>query len=663
MKEKVIEDFELQFKEFCSDLTKLYTVDCNRSEMWKLFIGSLTGLVNMPHIVNNCWDCSCCRNGIYLMGRVVKIINNKLYTIFDMMHGFPEYRKSFELVNKYVKSCNITSKFYPTERNFGQSHSLFYNSDNDELITYYHFFSKIYVRKTLKIDEVKKLQMKYDNNYVNWKNMLKEISIDSIKTVLNMIEDNMIYNGQKYVDILNKFLNYKLKYSSSNKYLFELETVSEVQDLLSFKNTAMYQLLLNIANGDEILISLSIFHQRVVPDYKYNSSAINKSVFNNVKDRVRKISIENTLKQKFASVKDISNSDILFIDKYYKEQHTNKVFNHLIPTRKPNNQIIFDSEGWADIYTFVKDILPQADTVELFIDKNKKEHLVSLVNLDETSDLTGNNFVWTYANSLEDSLRDQVIEAGGNVNGVLRCSLRWNEENNNQCDYDLHCVANGNEIYYGNRIDNTTKGKLDVDMMLPLDKPGIENITFSDLKLIKDGSKFVFYVENYNVREGDENGFYAEIEFDNKIYSFEHRQAIGNRSKVIIAEVDFKDGKFKIDPKISYFENSVWSDNDNEFIKVNLITYSPNYWKISSKTGTRHTFFFVDKMKNNTERDISDDYNSLQHKEVFDVMGKYHVMKPSNRELQGFGFSATNCLYGQVIVRINGSRIYVVYFY
>ena len=73
----------------------------------------------------------------------------------------------------------------------------------------------------------------------------------------------------------------------------------------------------------------------------------------------------------------------------------------------------------------------------------------------------GNNFSWTYNGEVTDSIKDRVKKAGGNVEGVLRCSLSWF----NHDDLDIHVIEpDGNNIYYNNKKNFDTTGKLDVDM-------------------------------------------------------------------------------------------------------------------------------------------------------------------------------------------------------
>ena len=88
-------------------------------------------------------------------------------------------------------------------------------------------------------------------------------------------------------------------------------------------------------------------------------------------------------------------------------------------------------------------------------------------------------------------IKENVREAGGKVDGVLRFSIMWSGDNIDNSDLDAHCIEpNGNTIYYSNDRSKTG-GNLDVDIRRPLQqrpKGAVENITFPNTKNMLNGN-------------------------------------------------------------------------------------------------------------------------------------------------------------------------------
>ena len=78
------------------------------------------------------------------------------------------------------------------------------------------------------------------------------------------------------------------------------------------------------------------------------------------------------------------------------------------------------------------------------------------------------------------SIKENVKNAGGNVSGVLRFSIQWNDIDRDMNDLDAHCLEpNRFHINFSAKKSPYTNGALDIDIINPSpNKPAVENIIY-----------------------------------------------------------------------------------------------------------------------------------------------------------------------------------------
>ena len=271
---------------------------------------------------------------------------------------------------------------------------------------------------------------------------------------------------------------------------------------------------------------------------------------------------------------------------------------------------------------------------------------------------------WSYNGEVTDAMKERVKSAGGSVDGILRCTLQWNEDRaDTGNDLDLHCIeADGNHIYFGSKGRvHKSSGMLDVDIRHPGPRTAVENIIYTDLAKMRDG-EYKFYVKNYSGR--NYKGFRAQLEFNNVIHEFNYPKSVS--ANVPIATITLKNGVMSMtsDLKSSQSQKVEWNTSTLQYQKVSTIMLSPNYWDDQKSTGNKHYFFMLDGCK--CPSDVRGLYNEFlsneltPHRKTFEMLSSLMKCESSEQQLSGLGFSSS--LKNNVHLKIDG-RPYNVTFH
>lgn len=508
-----------------------------------------------------------------------------------------------------------------------------------------------------------------------FKRSLDEISMDALETVLELINSNTLYKGEEWKTILMEFKRYKKEYEKLSS--------DDVRDLYTWENSvkagiaigrirnhSIGTLLVNVSNEMDLDTAVKKYEQIVAPtNYKRPKAIFTKKMLEDAKKTISELGYMDSLNRRFATLDDITVNNILFSNKDAAKRisDSSDIFGELEKQAVVNPRK-FSRVEEITANDFIKNVLPSAKEVEVLVENKHSNNFVSLIapcNKDSKSMFKWNNGLsWAYSGNITDSdMKQNVKAAGGNVDGVLRFSIQWNEDGRDNCDLDAHCIEpNRNEIYFSNcrkpSLSSMT-GQLDVDIIHPNGKVAVENITWSDKSKMKPGV-YKFFVNQYS--GSARNGFRAEIEFNGEIYSFDYSNSMRTGQDVYVADVILDtNGEFTIKEKISgnskVSSRTVWGISTNEFTPVSVVCYSPNYFDEQDGIGHRHLFFMLNGCKNDEEPNGY--YNEFlkseleKHKRVFEALGSKCHVEDSEDQLSGIGFSMTK--RAELVVKVKGA--------
>jgi len=668
--------FQENFRQMSKDTSHLFEVDLDKDEMWNLYLDSFPEGTNEIYRERREHDCSCCRHFIKNIGNAVVIKSNKIQTIWDFETNSTTWQPVINALSAYVKSKVVSNiwisklKKIGTDKNFEQV-------EDGKVTEWQHFYLELpdnFVDKSVKSEG--DIKGSYRDTRNVFKRSLDEITEESLLTVLELISQNSLYKGEEWKGILQAFLGYKKEYdklqiTEKENYTWE-QSVKVGGAIGRIRNHSVGTLLINISEGMDLDMAVKKYEAIVAPsNYKRPKAIFTKKMLEDAKKTIEELGYMDSLNRRYATLDDITVNNILFSNKdSAKRIIGSNVFDEMSSEISLNPKK-FSKVEEISIDSFIKDILPTAKELEAFLENKHSNNMESLIAPENKDSKTmfkwGNNFSWAYSGNITDSsMKERVKSAGGNVEGILRFSIQWNEIENDRNDLDAHCIEPSDyEIYYRNkRILSPTKGVLDVDIISPLNNtPAVENITWANNHNMKTGV-YKFFVHCYS-NNGGKSGFRAEIEIEGQIYSFEYNKALRQGEKVEVAEVIFdKDKVFTIKGKLpsNVSSKEVWNLKTNQFIPVSVVMFSPNYWDRQQGIGNRHYMFMLKNCTNPEQPNgmfnefLKEDL--MKHKRVFEALGSKMAVKHIKDQISGIGFSSTK--RSELLVKVKGASERVV---
>lgn len=663
------------FKTMTKDVDRLFEVGVDKDEMWNTYLDSFPSGTNEIYRKRREYDCSCCRQFIKQIGNAVVIKDNKLETIWDLDIHDDKFELVAKAMSDFVRRHCVTDVYVSKFKKIGTEYN--YEQYEDGTMKKWEHFQIIlddkFVDKTAR--SIGDIKGGFRDTKNVFKRSLDEISMDALETVLELINSNTLYKGEEWKSILMEFKRYKKEYeklnSDDDRDLYSWENSVKAGIAIGrIRNHSIGTLLVNVSNDMDLDTAVKKYEQIVAPaNYKRPKAIFTKKMLEDAKKTISELGYMDSLNRRFATLDDITVNNILFSNKDAAKRisDSSDIFGEL------EKQVVVNPRKFSRVEEisandFIKNVLPSAKEVEVLVENKHSNNFVSLIapcNKDSKSMFKWNNGLsWAYSGNITDSdMKQNVKAAGGNVDGVLRFSIQWNEDGRDNCDLDAHCIEpNRNEIYFSNcrkpSLSSMT-GQLDVDIIHPNGKVAVENITWSDKSKMQPGV-YKFFVNQYS--GSARNGFRAEIEFNGEIYSFDYNSSMRVGQDVYVAEVTLDaNGGFTIRENISgnskITSKTVWGISTNEFTPVSVICYSPNYFDEQDGIGHRHLFFMLNGCKNDEEPNGY--YNEFlkseleKHKRVFEALGSKCHVEDSDDQLSGIGFSMTK--RAELIVKVKGA--------
>ena len=652
-----------QLDKMIKDSTELFYVDVEKNELYEHYLASFPEGTNPIFRERTVHDCNACKGFIRKVGHVVAIIEDKMYTIWDVRVGGFEQTVADALAEK-VRFKSLNGVFRHRDKTLGvkQQREVL---DNGIVNIYDHFHYEL--PRAFISNDIASERGKFEADKQVLERSVEEISLSAGETVLELIGENQLYRGQEFTTHVQKFVEVKTEYDGLDKWekpnWLWLKSV-ELKGLGRFKNTVIGTLLMDLSSGKPLEEAVRMFESKVAPtNYKRTTALVTQAMIDRAEAMVTELGIEKSLARRFAIAKDITINNVLFANqpmrkKMKKAAKKQSVFVQIEPTKKS-----YDDVDTMSIDEFINSVLPHTKKVEVMVENKHTNNLMSLIaptNKRSPNIMKWNNpFSWSYNGEVTDTIKERVKRAGGNVDGFMRFSLSWDYYD----DLDLHVVepsgaVNGNHIYYGQK-HSSSGGFLDVDMNVEdngyLDP--VENIAWQDKDRIREG-RYTVFVKNFTKRNMSASGFEVQMEIDGQISLMSYDKPLRSKERVQVIEFDYKhDTGLKAVKSLpsSTVTKEVWGIETQQWSKVSTIMLSPNHWN-GEQVGNKHWFFILDKCLNpDKARGFYNEFlmESLRdHRKVLELLSAKMKTEQTDKQLSGVGFSSTQENY--VLAKVSG---------
>lgn len=642
-----------KFDALSADENFIFDTEPDRDKIWEVY---LSAFKEEDRQENNC---NCCKSFLRSYAGIVGVKNGKRLSLWDFEPKDEMYKKPIQAVKKYINALPIKRIFLNpfagcgTEKNRDMKREIYWN----------HFYLKL-PNKFVKTDFGPVCAAALDNKNV-LERSLNEITDEAVDTVIELINQNSLYRGQEFKGIVSEFFKIRekhKKFKGDKQNFYWVESANCGPAVSRIRNSAIGTLLNNLSEGMELDAAVTAFERVVAPtNYKRPTAIATPKMIDAARKRLEELGLMGSLKRRILSSRDLTADNALFTSRLNNKEVD--IFDQLKKETTINPKSLTKVEE-ITIQNFVEKVLPTAKSVRVLLENSHLGNFVTLVGPQSTDDPTmfkwGNNFSWSYSGEVADSIKERVKQAGGEVNGVLRVSLSWN----NTDDLDLHVVEPGGryKIYFPNkRMTSPSGGTLDVDANGGdgIRENPVENIYWANYPKI--GGEYKVIVNQYSKRQNDNSGFEVEVEFEGQTYNFTFpvNGNSGHNHTILTFSYTKKDG-FQILSSTTaglgkYTSKDKWGLKTGQFHKVKAITLSPNHW--TNAIGNKHYMFLLDKC-------VSDEktrgfYNEFLKEElntdrkVFELLGSKVEVEPTEDELSGIGFSDTS--KASLIVEVEGA--------
>jgi hypothetical protein len=611
--------------------------------LFEHYLASFPEGTNPIFRVNTEHHCSCCRNFIKHLGCLVVVQDGETKTVWQV--DVPEpYQAVADAMDMWVRTAVINGFYYSKEPSYGTPSSL-ETLEDGTVHTWNHFHGKL-ASKFIKANPGEHMGAATSNFNV-FKRGVTTIKPEAVATVIDLIKSNSLYRGAEKLAVVEAFQLLQAGYNNTDEYLWE----NTGKFGSRMRNDVIGTLVTAISDGTPLETAVARFEAMVAPaNYKRTSAPISQSMVERAIETLDKLGYREATRRRYARIEDVSVNNVLFVDDSVRSTMQDSLEDLMSAAARPSRAAYSENVTAED---FFQNILPNAQSVEIFLDNTHLPNFVSLTAPESSVENMfkwNNNFAWSYDGDVTDGLRERAKKAGGNVDALFGVTLGWDYLD----DLDIHCkTPSGHHISWQNR-----SRVLDVDRNSSrhnANREPVENMAFDR---VEDGT-YQFSVHNYSRRETDRSGFQIQMRFGSRTEHYAYSASVPNKKLIPVLKVAFKNRQIvSVVPAPGMAaENSPetkWNITTQQYVPVEAIMLSPNYWDGQSHGNKHHILMLKDCKNPGTTRGFYNEFLNSQlneHRKVLEILAAKTACQPTDQQLSGVGFSSTR--HDVIQLRVN----------
>ena len=470
-----------QFSIMCKT-GKLFISSVSDDTMWDLYLKSFTKeddpVFRDPNSSIN--NCNRDKHFIRTYGNIIAISdNNEVITMFDICDTELEdttYYNSVVAMRNALKKAPIKSVFrihyndlvsqpYEKVKKTSNEFQLGYKSSvkqytkeevakygvviTNKVYTFHHFW--VMLAKAFVLTGTESVNTYLSNVNTSHDIFVKGLSIplETLQTVSELMAQGSLLRADLYRYKVDEFITIKQEYDdlTTNKKEWTWKKFSDIS-FARFANELIGTTCLDLAQGKDINIVCKQFNVRVDPaNHMKAKSAITERQKQDAAKRVVELGYEHSFNRCFATLDDVNINERIHTNISGTKTSKSTLFSNVKTansgTLSRHKKAEFDAIETVSIDVFINSILPNSKSIAVFLENSFSNNLVTMTtSIDPESKKLfkwDNNFSWTYNGNLagKSFIKEAVKDKGGNIEGVLRGSLIWNESGSDNSDLDL----------------------------------------------------------------------------------------------------------------------------------------------------------------------------------------------------------------------------------